>query len=392
MRKPLLVFLLCAGMIACSKKEDPTNYPDTDEAYPVLPAEPFNYAAQPLPAYFFTNSGGPKPTEITAEDNMPASNPITDEGATLGRVLFYERALSKNNTISCGSCHKQQFAFGDSLAHSKGFNGGDTRRHSMGLLFARYYRRGKFFWDERAATLEQQVLMPIQDQVEMGLTLDEIQQRIAAKSYYPALFKAAFGDESITTDRISKALAQFVRSIVSYQSKYDIGREQVATPGAPFPNFTSEENAGKQIFLRPLTNGGGACFGCHTTEAFVNDFPGPTSNGLDVATTNDLGAYETTPNPKFLGAFKVPSLRGVGLRAPYMHDGRFKTLEEVVEHYNSGIQDHPNLAAALRDSTTGKPVKMNFTTAQKASLVAFLKTLDDHTLANDPKFSDPFGN
>lgn len=394
MKKWIAFIVAVAIVVACKKSSEEeeaiVSEPLVFDGVLSIPSVPYNYSNIALPAYFHNNAGPGKPTDIDPEDNMPGENQITNWGATLGRVLFYDKNLSKNNTVSCASCHKQSLAFGDSISLSKGFSNGDTRRHSMGLVFARYYRRGKFFWDERAATLEQQVLMPIQDEVEMGLTLSELQERVASKSYYTFLFKQAFGDENVSTDRISKALAQFVRSIVSYNSKYDQGRAQVQTPGQPFPNFTASENEGKNLFVRPINQGGGACFGCHTTEAFINDFPGPINNGLDAESTTDKGAFETEPNPRFLGAFKVPSLRGVGQRSPYMHDGRFKTLEEVVEHYNSGIKNHPNLGPALRDSTSGQPVRLNFTNTQKANLVSFLRTLDDQTLTTEPKYSDPF--
>ncbi len=259
----------------------------------------------------------------------------------------------------------------------------------MTLINARWYQRGRFFWDERAVTLEEQVLMPFQDAVEMGLTLQQLDSIVSQQSYYPDLFSNAFGDTIVTTERISQALAQFVRSIVSYSSKYDIGRAQVSGLGPNFPNFTAEENLGKQLFLQTIPNGGGACFGCHTTEAFISANPGPQNNGLDLVTT-DEGAGTTFPNnPIFEARFKTSSLRNIELTAPYMHDGRFATLEEVVEHYNSGIQAHPTLSAALTDAN-GDPVQLNFTSAEKAALVAFLKTLTDDSIANEPKWSDPF--
>jgi cytochrome c peroxidase len=238
-------------------------------------------------------------------------------------------------------------------------------------------------------TLEDQVLEPFQDSVEMGLTLVELDSIVTAQSYYPELFSNAFGDSTVTTDRISKALAQFVRSIVSYSSKYDTGRAQVSGPGPNFPNFTTEENLGKQLFLQTIPNGGGACFGCHTTEAFISANPGSQNNGLDLVTT-DPGAGTTFPNnPIFDARFKTSSLRNIELTAPYMHDGRFTTLEEVVEHYNSGIQAHPTLSAALTDAN-GDPVQLNFTTTEKSALIAFLKTLTDSSIASDVKYSDPF--
>lgn len=356
---------------------------------PMLPHTPYNYSTINLPAHFTNDAPGPLPTSINGIDNTPNDNPITDHGATLGRVLFYDKALSANGTISCASCHQAANGFSDSATLSIGFDGGTTSRHSMTLINSRWYQRGRFFWDERAVSLEEQVLMPFQDSVEMGLNLQELDSIVSSHIYYPDLFANAFGDSTITTDRISKALAQFVRSIISFSSKYDTGRAQVAAPGANFPNFTTEENQGKQLFFRTIPNGGGACFACHTTEAFVSANPGPQNNGLDLVTI-DPGAGETFPNnPIFNARFKTSTLRNIELTAPYMHDGRFATLEEVIEHYNSGIQAHPTLSPALTDAN-GNPIRLNFSISQKSALLAFLKTLTDTTLATDIKFSDPF--
>lgn len=355
-----------------------------------LPNEPFDYVNLNLPSHF-TDSvpGQPLPTSINGIDNTPADNQITNEGATLGRVLFYDKKLSGNGTISCASCHKQDKGFSDDAVLSKGFNGGLTGRHSMTLINSRFYQRGRFFWDERARTLEEQVLMPFQDPVEMGMTLEQVVSTVQSQSYYPELFEKAFGSQEINSDRISKALSQFVRSIVSHSSKYDEGRALSASPGANFPNFTDEENIGKNLFFRTIPNGGGACFGCHTTEAFVSANPGPQNNGLDLVSTTDIGAGSVFTNPIFVGRFKTTSLRNIELTAPYMHDGRFNTLEEVVEHYNSGIQSHPTLSPALTDPN-GNPVQLNFTNSEKAALVAFLKTLTDNSVSTEVKWSDPF--
>ena len=357
---------------------------------PVLPDDPYDYTTLNLPAHFTTDvPNSPLPTSINGIDNTPVDNPVTDHGATLGRVLFYDKTLSANGTISCASCHQAANGFSDPSTLSVGFDGGTTSRHSMTLINSRWYQRGRFFWDEREATLEEQVLMPFQDAVEMGLTLEQLDSIVSNQVYYPQLFSNAFGDTTVTTDQISKALSQFVRSIVSYSSKYDIGRAQVSGLGPNFPNFTAEENQGKQLFLQTIPNGGGACFACHTTEAFVSANPGPQNNGLDLVTI-DPGAGATFPNnPIFDARFKTSTLRNIELTAPYMHDGRFATLEEVVEHYNSGIQAHPTLSAALTD-VNGDPIQLNFTVTEKSALVAFLKTLTDSTLANDIKFSDPF--
>ncbi|MFT5886587.1 MAG: cytochrome c peroxidase [Arcticibacterium sp.] len=354
-----------------------------------LPETPFDYSVS-LPSYFLANAGGGLPTSVNGINNTPITNPNTDHGATLGRVLFYDKNLSINRTIACASCHKQEQGFSDSRILSVGFEGGTTRRHSMTLINARYYQRGRFFWDERASTLEEQVLQPFQDPTEMGLTAAQISERVAEQSYYGELFSNAFGDGNITNERVSMALAQFVRSIVSFQSKYDTGRAQVNGPGANFPNFTALENQGKQLFLRPLNNGGAGCFGCHTTEAFVSANPGPQNNGLDETSTVDLGAGETFPqNALFAGRFKTSTLRNIALTAPYMHDGRFATLEEVVEHYNSGIQNHPTLSAALANPD-GSPVRLNLDATQKSALVAFMEALTDNSISTEAKWSNPF--
>jgi cytochrome c peroxidase len=383
----ILLLTIVVGFFSCQEDSD---YEPIDTSVLNLPNEAFDYVNLNLPSHFTTDvPGQPLPTSINGLDNTPPENPITNEGATLGRVLFYDKKLSANGTVACASCHQQDRGFSDDAVLSLGFDGGTTGRHSMTLINSRFYQRGRFFWDERASTLEEQVLMPFQDPVEMGMTLEQVVSAVQVEAYYPELFERAFGTQEINSDRISKALSQFVRSIVSYSSKYDEGRAMVASPGANFPNFTDEENLGKNLFFQTIPNGGGACFGCHTTEAFVSANPGPQNNGLDLASTTDLGAGGVFNNPIFVGRFKTSSLRNIELTAPYMHDGRFGTLEEVVEHYNSGIQNHPTLSPALRDDN-GNPIQLNFTTIEKSALVAFLKTLTDPSIRSEVKWSDPF--
>ena len=384
-----IVALATVSLISC-KKDDSEAPIEVSEIN--LPDEPFDYTSLNLPAHFTNNVPGANlPTSINGTDNTPTNNQITNDGATLGRVLFYDKKLSANGTIACASCHQQDKGFSDDAVLSLGFAGGTTGRHSMTLINSRFYQRGRFFWDERASTLEEQVLMPFQDAVEMGMTLDEVVNTVESQTYYPELFEKAFGSTEVTSERISLALAQFVRSIVSYSSKYDAGRANAAAPGANFSNFTAEENLGKNLFFATIPNGGGACFGCHTTEAFISANPGPQNNGLDASSTTDLGAGSVFTNPIFVGRFKTSTLRNIELTAPYMHDGRFATLEEVVEHYNSGIQNHPTLSPALTDANNN-PIRLNFTPEEKAALVAFLKTLTDNTLASEEKWSDPFDN
>ena len=354
---------------------------------PDLPSVPAAYANPTLPNHFLINPPGPFQS-VVFHDNEPGFNRVTDAGATLGRVLFYDRLLSRNGTVSCASCHVQEHGFSDPRVLSEGFMGGTTRRHSMGLSNARYYRPGDFFWDIRAGSLESQVLMPIQDPVEMGMSLPEMVDVISERDFYGPLFEDAFGDDTVTSQRAGRALAQFVRSMQSYRSRYDSARAQVGDPGQPFPGFSQQENRGKQIFFAPPPQGAG-CAQCHTSDAFVNDQNGPMNNGLDAISTTDHGAFETTGNPQDRGAFKVPSLRNIAQTAPYMHDGRFATLNEVVEFYNSGVQAHPNLDPRLR-RPGGQPLRLNLNQNDRNALVAFMGTLTDNVLLNDPKFSDPF--
>ena len=338
----------------------------------LLPASPYNYANPVLPLHLTT-------PQILGQINTPAANPITNAGAALGRALFYDNRLSANQTVSCSSCHQAEHGFSDPRQFSIGFDGRATDRNSMGLTNARYYLRENFFWDERAATLEEQVLLPIQDELEMGMSLDLLITRLAAEPFYTELFTATFGSPAIDSTRISRALAQFIRSIISGNSKYD--------QGVPvnFANFTPSENRGRQIYQGQA----GGCATCHGSDNFV---PGNAifNNGLENPYL-DKGVGRVSGLARDEGLFKVNSLRNIALTAPYMHDGRFKTLEQVVEFYNSGVVNHPNLSPPLRvPGPQGGPRRLNLTATQKADLVAFLKTLTDTGVTTDPKFSDPF--
>ena len=362
---------------------------------PLLPAKPFDYSAVKRPAHL-------NEAELRILDNTPKDNPITDAGATLGRVLFYDTQLSKNDTVSCASCHSLEAGFSDPRRFSVGYEGGQTSRNAMGLVNVRYSNihgsQPGFFWDERAATLEDQALMPIQDKVEMGMELGDLNHKLQQLPYYPALFKAAFGSTEVTSPRIAKAIAQFIRSAESWNTPFDRAAAQQPQPidySAEFEQFTPEQNRGKDLFINGLR--GIAEFGCahcHIPPTF--NMPKSMNNGLDLKYTDaGLGVLNRPSNDPFMpsndGKFKSPSLRNVELTAPYMHDGRFKSLEQVIDHYSDHVQPHVNLALAFEDQedATGR-LGFHFTKEQKASLLAFLRTLTDRTFTSEPRFADPF--
>ncbi len=342
---------------------------------PALPSTDLDYVAYAvdnLPTYFQPG------TDVGDTNNTPADNPITNAGATLGRALFYDQRLSHNDSTSCASCHKQENGFSDPEQFSVGFEGGLTGRHSMGLSNAMFYERGRFFWDERAATLEEQVLGPIQDSVEMGTNLNQLREELAGTEFYPVLFNDAFGSTEVTNNRIADALAQFVRSMASYQSKFDDARAAGEVGSQGFNRqLTALERQGSQIF-----HGGGRCSACHEGDAQVADLP--RNIGLDLDNSADDGAGN--------GRFKVPSLRNIAVRDGFMHDGRFETLEEVIDFYSTEIQDNPNLALTLRENRqpNDDPIQFNFTQSEKDALIAYLNTLTDEVFLSSELFSDPF--
>ena len=342
-----------------------------------------NYASQSRPVY------------IVRDNTMPA-NPITDAGATLGRVLFYDKELSVNRTVSCASCHQQQFAFSDTARLSKGLDGGLTGRHSMRLVNARFSQEMKFFWDERANSLEDQVTRPVQDHIEMGFSgtngypaMDSLIRRVRNIDYYQRLFYFVYGDSMINEQRIKFALAQFVRSIQSFDSKFDAGRAQVANVADPFPNYTQQENQGKQIFLTAPggPNGGMGCQGCHRAPEFDID-PASLNNGVIADAQN--------PSIVDLANTRSPSLRDLVnsqglLNGPMMHNGNFNTIRQVLNHYN---QVPPNPANTNLDPRVAGPngngQSLNMTPQQLDAVEAFLRTLSGSQLYTDVRWSDPF--
>lgn len=391
--KILTLLTIIFSIISCNTTDE-ENYTAITETYPAVQAEfgssvdlnnLANYANQTVPAYI-------------TKDNS-ALNPISNKGATLGRILFYDKKLSSNNTISCSSCHKQAVAFGDDNVASTGVNG-TTGRHSMRLINTRFATESKFFWDERAASLEIQTTMPIKDHGEMGfsgtngdLNFNALITKLSAINYYKELFKFVYGSEEITETKIQFALAQFIRSIQSFDSKYDIGRALATNDNQNFANFTTQENQGKNLFLTPptfnasgvRTAGGLGCAGCHAAPEFDID-PNTRNNGI-IGSINNTGIDITNT--------RAPSLRDLvkvdgTTNGQMMHTGVITTLQQAIGHYGT-INIAPgntNLDPRLRPNGVGQ--QLNLTATEVNAVIAFLRTLSGTDVYTNTKWSNPF--
>ncbi|MDN3581605.1 cytochrome-c peroxidase [Mucilaginibacter flavus] len=314
--------------------------------------------------------------------NIPADNPTTQQGVYLGRLLFYETRLSANNKLSCGSCHQQAKAFTDGLALSKGVDDSLSTRNSMSLANLLWAR--KFFWDGRATSLENQATFPLTNPHEMGQTIQASVNKLSQSNMYPGLFKVVYGDSSITGLRIVKAIAQFERTLISANSRYDQYLKNSYTP-------TPDELKGMELFNRgpdPEKNIRGAnCAHCHGgPKTYMELFH---NNGLD-SLPADQGIAAITGLAGDKGRFKVPTLRNIALTAPYMHDGRFKTLDEVIDHYSEHIKQSASLSSFLQhESNEPGGTSLKLLPKEKKQLLAFLNMLTDSAFINNPRFSDP---
>ncbi len=374
MRLTILALSFLVVMISCQQ--------DAIKAVakaPVLPDSPYSYAPK---------WGG-------MHENMQGQDiGITDNGATLGRVLFYDKILSIDNTVSCGSCHHQANAFADAGKESIGVNNQKTSRNAPAI--SNLYNDNLLFWDGRATSIKDLVLKPVRNHKEMGMEdMNFLVAKIKAAPYYNTLFTKAFGTGEVTSDRIADAMTQYIKSMVGCNS--DMDRSVVS--GQPLSPMAE---MGRSVFF-----GKGGCYNCHSGPDFSDRggfFFDPTfpqggggfgwaqniaNTGLDENSTDiGMGVFDNT----LVGVFKIPSLRNVAMTAPYMHDGRFSTLEEVVEHYNSGIKNSPNLDRVLRAWDTGDAIKLGLTDQEKSGLVAFLHSLTDEDYMKDQRFSDPFSD
>jgi cytochrome c peroxidase len=300
----------------------------------------------------------------------PADNKLTEEGVALGRKLFYDPILSLNNMQSCASCHNQANAFVDTSQFSKGVNGNLGHRNSMPLFNIAY--ANSFFWDGRKKTLEEQALAPIQDKNEMNETLPHVIAKLKAEPTYVEMFKKSFGSNAITELNVAKAIAQFERILLSGNSKYDKAKRGEET-------LTAEEQMGEDLYTDQQK---GDCTHCHSIGSTFTDFDFK-NNGLD-AIAVDSGRYLVTKNIFDLGKMKTPSVRNLKYTAPYMHDGRFKTLDEVMFHYNIGFKHPANLDVNMAEHFPNR-----MTVQEVKAIIAFLNTLNDEEFVVNPAFAKP---
>lgn len=385
-----LIISICSTLFSSCKKEDKitNSYPAIKETFgtTINPDNLENYAAQTRPSFIRKDNSG--------------TNPITNKKATLGRVLFYDKNLSINNTVACASCHQQQFAFGDPIVPSKGVEGGTTGRHSMRLINTRFSSELRFFWDERAPSLELQTTQPIKDHAEMGFSgqngrpgFNSVISKLQNIPYYKEFFQFVYNDQIITETRMQECLSQFIRSIQSFDAKYDAGRSLVGNDGQPFPNFSEQENQGKQLFLAPpqfgpngvRTGGGAGCAGCHRPPEFDID-PNSRNNGI---TATIIGGTQDFTNTR------SPSLRDLTNNAgnantPMMHNGSITTLRNMILHYNTinRIDGNNNLDPRLTPG--GNPQRLQLTENEINAMIAFLQTLTGSNVYSNKKWSDPF--
>jgi len=327
---------------------------------------------------------------------LPPGDLLTEERVELGRMLFYENRLSLDNSVSCATCHQQSMAFTDGRKLGRGIGGQNTDRNTMSIVNV-LWSSPRMFWDGRAVSLEDQALQPIVDHKEMNLPIKEAVMRLRDIPEYQEKFKNAFGTDEIEKEHLAKALAQFQRTLISQDSKYDkflkgeLQLSEMELRG--MQSFFTHPDA--SIGLR-----GSNCGDCHRnflTDGFSNAFDGFANNGLDDDKNLENGLFDVTGNPIDKGKFTVPSLRNIDLTAPYMHDGRFNTLEEVLDHYNDHIKESETLDVLIRDASNEPrqpedPIALKLSEQDKEDIIAFLLTLTDSTFITNEKFSNPFIN
>lgn len=357
--------------------------PAPDPGRPTLPAVPYQYADNELALpYIFQLSST---VQVPLWDTQPDNNRTSDAGATLGRVLFYDKRLSITNTAACATCHQQQYGFASPEPFSTGPLGVPTKRNVMALANVKYNINHAWFADMRVDSLHELALQPIANSAELGISLSLLETKLAATDFYPPLFQAAFGSPAVTRQRIGQALEQFLQSLMSYRSSFDLAKNSMTNGGPPTgPTLTAQQERGFEIFDGAA---GISCTQCHEVVAQTNVWQA--NNGLDAVPTDPGTQVPALQRDGSVGVFRAASLRNIAVTGPYMHDGRFATLREVIDHYDHGIVASSSLDAGLKD-VNGVPRQMNLSEADKQALEAFLNTLTDTAFLTDPKFSDPF--
>ena len=344
-----------------------------EDEIPVPPTEVVLWDETP---YDFRHGALPAP-------DLPADNVLTNTKVQLGRMLFYDVKLSKDNSQACADCHRQEHAFTDTTRFSLGVRNLPGHRQAMSV-FNMAWNDNEFFWDGRAHLLRDQAVLPIQDELEMDESLENVVAKLSAGKVYTDQFIRAFGDDAVTDDRIGLALEAFMLTIVSHNSKYDKFLAGTA-------ELTPSEERGLRLFETEYNpffpeSSGADCQHCHGGANFENDLY--MNNGLDTDDEmQDNGRSAATGDVADRGKFKVTSLRNIAVTAPYMHDGRFQTLEEVIDHYNAGIQPSTTLDPALENT---RATGLLLTEEDKTDLVNFLKTLTDEDLLTREEFGSPF--
>ena len=357
--------------------------PAPEPGKPALPATLYQYDDHELAMPFIFRLSSD--SRIPLWDSQPDDNRTMDAGATLGRVLFYDKRLSSTNTAACASCHQQQYGFAAPEAFSTGPLGVPTKRNAMALANVRYNIANAWFSDMRVDSLAQLAMMPIANPAELGISPRLLVTKLAAVDFYPPLFQAAFGTPEVTQERIGKAIEQFLQSLISYRTKFDLAYNPMTNdPPNPAAVLNAQELRGLDLFQG---KGGVFCTMCHEASAQTNVWQ--SNNGLDAIPADPGIQVPALQRDGSQGMFRAASLRNIAVTGPYMHDGRFATLREVIDHYDHGIIKSPNLDALLMDSS-GNADQMNLSEGDKNALEAFLRTLTDDAMLNDPKFSDPF--
>jgi len=366
------VFIALTLVFTASQLSKTTAPPPPPGGNPILPTTPYSYEFE-MPAHITLPGSG----AYYGEDPLPLFTNITDDKATLGRVLFYDTRLSLHDDLSCGSCHLQERSFADDQQFSEGIDMTASVRNTPNINDLGWRATNFFFWDMREDDLQELALLPALNEDELGNDLETIIERVGDTPFYPQLFINAYGSSDVTEERISDALEQFMNSMTTFNTRWD---EAAANN---FQTFSTDEFEGRELFELN-------CAICHSPPNFTSSLVSFANNGLDSEFSNDGGLGDVNGNSNDLGIFKSPTLRNIELTAPYMHDGRFETLEDVIDFYSDSLKTNGSSFAEVGLLDIPNDTGFGFTDEEKAKLKLFLLTLTDEDFTTDPRFSNPF--